>query len=128
LILDSSAVIAVLNEEPGFEELERRMLEADALEIGAPTLVECMIVAARADGEDGMASLSDFLRRVGVVIVPFDEPHADVAAEAFLGFGKGRHRARLNYGDCMTYATARVAERPLLYVGGDFARTDIQPA
>lgn len=104
------------------------MLEADALEIGAPTLVECMIVVGRADGEDGIDGLSDFLRRVGIVVVPFDEPHTEVASQAFLGFGKGRHPAGLNYGDCMTYATARHADRPLLYVGDDFAQTDIQPA
>lgn len=88
------------------------MLEADVLEIGAPTLVECMIVVGRADGEDGIDGLSDFLRRVGIVIVPFDEPHTEVASQAFLGFGKGRHPAGLNYGDCMTYATARMRIGP----------------
>jgi ribonuclease VapC len=62
------------------------------------------------------------------MVVPFDEPHVEVATKAFLGFGKGRHRAALNYGDCMTYATARRADRPLLYTGDDFARTDIQAA
>lgn len=82
----------------------------------------------RADGGRGITAVSNFILDFGVVVVPFDEPHADVAAEAFLGFGKGRHRARLNYGDCMTYATARVAERPLLYLGDDFAQTDIQAA
>jgi ribonuclease VapC len=63
-----------------------------------------------------------------VVIVPFERPHVEVATEAFVGFGKGRHTAALNYGDCMTYATARRADRPLLFVGDDFAQTDIQVA
>ena len=128
LILDSSAVVAVLDREPGFEELERRMGRADVLEIGAPTLVESAIVVGRARGEAGIRRLSDFLDRMGIVIVPFDEPHADLATVAFLDFGKGRHPARLNFGDCMTYATARRSGRPLLYTGEDFAQTDIQAA
>jgi ribonuclease VapC len=128
VIVDSSAVVAVLKEERGFEEPERRMREADDLEIGAPTLVECMIVMGRADGEDGIAAVSRFVLDFRVMILPFEDPHVDVATEAFLGFGKGRHPAGLNYGDCMTYATARRAEGPLLYVGDDFAQTDIQAA
>jgi ribonuclease VapC len=128
VIIDSSAVVAVLNEELGYEELERKMLEADVLEVGAPTLVECIVVMGRADGESGIAALSQFLSRVGVVVLPFCEPHVEAATEAFIGFGKGRHPAALNYGDCMTYATAQRADRPLLYVGDDFAETDIQAA
>ncbi|MBS1863586.1 MAG: type II toxin-antitoxin system VapC family toxin [Actinobacteria bacterium] len=128
MIVDSSAVVAVLKEEAGYEELERRMLEADFLAIGAPTLVECMVVMGRTAGEDGIAAVSRIIFDLGIAVVPFDAPHADAATEAFLGFGKGRHVAGLNYGDCMTYATARQARRPLLYVGDDFAQTDIQPA
>jgi ribonuclease VapC len=128
LILDSSAVVAVLNEEPGYLELEQRMLESDTLAIGAPTLVECMIVMGRARGEAGIAKLSDFLHRTGIAVIAFDEPDVDTATDAFLGYGKGRHPARLNYGDCMTYATARRAGRPLLYTGDDFAQTDVQAA
>jgi ribonuclease VapC len=104
------------------------MLEVDVLEIGGPTLVECAVVMGHAQGEDGVTAVLHFIRRTGIVVLPFDEPHADLAAEAFLDFGKGRHPACLNYGDCMTYSTARLAERPLLYVGADFAQTDIQAA
>jgi len=128
VIVDSSAVVAVLKEEPGHEELERSMLAADALAIGAPTLVECAIVMGRVEGDDGIAAVSNFIIDLGVVIVPFDEPQVQIATEAFVGYGKGRHAAALNYGDCMTYATARQADLPLLYVGEDFARTDIQAA
>ena len=128
MIVDSSAVVAVLKEELGFEELEQRMLEADVLAIGAPTLVEVVTVMARANGRDGLAVVSRFVRDLEMVVVPFDEPHAEAAAEAFLGFGKGRHPAALNYGDCMTYATARRAGRPLLFIGDDFSRTDIEAA
>lgn len=104
------------------------MREAEVLKIGAPTMVECVIVVGRARGEAGILRLSDFLHRLGIEIVPFDEPHVDGATEAFIGFGKGRHPAALNYGDCMTYAIARRADRPLLFVGEDFAQTDIQAA
>jgi ribonuclease VapC len=128
VIVDSSAVVAVLREELGHEEIKQRMSEADVVAIGAPTLFECMVVTGHAEGDAGIEAVSRFIRRFGVVVVPFDEPHVGTATEAFVGFGKGRHPARLNYGDCMTYATARRAERPLLYTGDDFAQTDIQAA
>jgi ribonuclease VapC len=128
LILDSSAVVAVLREEPGYAEIERSMQTADRLEIGAPTLVECVVVMGRVEGEVGVEAVFDLLRRVEIEVLSFDEPHAEVAGEAFLDFGKGRHPARLNYGDCMTYATAQRADRPLLVTGEDFAQTDIHAA
>jgi ribonuclease VapC len=128
VIVDSSAVVAVLRGEPGYEEIEQAMCEADVLAIGAPTLVESAVVMGRSDGEGGIAALSRFVRDLEIVVVPFDETHAEVATEAFVGFGKGRHPAGLNYGDCMTYATARRAGRPLLFIGDDFAQTDIEAA
>lgn len=128
MIVDSSVVVAVLRKEPGYEEIERTIDEADVVEIGAPTLVECVIVVGRADGEAGIEALSRLILDLGIDVIPFDEPHVDTATEAFIGYGKGRHPARLNYGDCMTYATARLSGRPLLYTGDDFAHTDIQAA
>lgn len=128
MILDSSVVVAALRKEEGHEELEEKMLAADSLAIGAPTLVESAIVMVGAGGAAGMTALTAFIAEFEVAVIPFGQKHVGSAVEAFDTFGKGRHRARLNYGDCMTYATARVAERPLLYVGDDFAQTDIQPA
>lgn len=128
MILDSSAVVAVLQEELGHEELEQKMQRADVLAIGAPTLVETGLVVVRASGEPGRAAISRFLVNLRVVIIPFGQRHSDAAADAFIRFGKGRHPAALNYGDCMTYATARIADRPLLYLGDDFAQTDITAA
>jgi ribonuclease VapC len=128
VIVDSSAVVAVLRGEPGFEEVVQSMREADLLAIGAPTLVESVIVMGRAEGEGGIAALRRFVRDLEIVVIPFDESYAQVATDAFLAFGKGRHPASLNYGDCMSYATARRADRPLLYIGDDFPQTDIQPA
>ena len=128
MILDSSAVVAVLQEELGHEELEQKMRGADVLGIGTPTLVETGVVVLRASGERGRAALSRFLLHLGVVVIPFEQSHWEAAVDGFVRFGKGRHPAALNYGDCMTYATARIAEKPLLFIGNDFAQTDVEAA
>jgi len=128
MILDTSAVLAVILEEEGHERLIMAMREAPEVMIGAPTATECAVVLTRRHGEDGRRALSQFLRRNGVVTVPFEATHAGVAVDASLRYGKGRHRARLNFGDCMTYATAKVAGMPLLFIGDDFGRTDIAVA
>ncbi|HET7574672.1 MAG TPA: type II toxin-antitoxin system VapC family toxin, partial [Solirubrobacterales bacterium] len=96
--------------------------------IGAPTLVEVTIVLVRRYGEVGRTALWNFLGERQVLAIPFDGRHWSAASDAFLRFGKGRHPARLNLGDCMTYAVARVAGEPLLFIGNDFAKTDIAPA
>jgi ribonuclease VapC len=72
--------------------------------------------------------ISRLIDELEVTVLPFDDEHADVAGEAAVRFGKGRHPAKLNYGDCMTYATAQIAHEPLLYIGNDFAQTDIPAA
>jgi ribonuclease VapC len=129
VILDSSAVVAVLIEEPGYEELERKMREADVLAIGAPTLAETgVVMARRVRREVGRIVVSRFREDLDVIVIPFAETHCEAATEAFFQFGKGRHSAALNYGDCMAYATARIAGRPLLFIGNDFAHTDIEAA
>lgn len=128
MILDSSAVVAVLQGEVGHDELEQKMREADTLAIGAPTLFETVIVVVRQSGDSARDAVARFRATLDLVVIPFGESHRETAAQAFMRFGKGRHPAALNYGDCMTYATARVAERPLLYLGDDFAQTDIDAA
>ena len=128
MILDSSAVIAVLREEPGHRRLQVRLERASVLVMGAPTLFETNLVMARRFGETGQGLLGRFVEDWEVEVAPFGEQHLCVAIDAHARFGKGRHPARLNYGDCMTYATAKVAGEPLLFTGNDFARTDIAPA
>ncbi|HEV2791630.1 MAG TPA: type II toxin-antitoxin system VapC family toxin [Solirubrobacterales bacterium] len=128
MILDSSAVIAVLFREHQHQQLERTMAQAPTLAIGAPSLFETAMVACGAFDQQGRDLLARFLEGWEVTVVPFDDRHWRVAVDAFFRYGKGRHPAALNYGDCMTYASARVAEMPLLFVGDDFARTDIAPA
>jgi len=125
LILDSSAIISVIEEEDGADDLLAALTAAPDVSAGAPTLFESTIVLIARDGATGRASLQRFLDENEIVSIPFGEQHWAVAADAFVRFGKGRHPARLNYGDCMTYATARLADAPLLCVGDDFAQTDL---
>ena len=128
MIVDSSAVVAVLKREPRQEEMAIKLEEAEIVAIGAPTLFETGIVTIGALGERGRGLIAQFLESFEVEVLPFGRSHWEVAAEAFLRYGKGRHPAALNFGDCMTYATARLAQKPLLFVGNDFAQTDIQAA
>jgi ribonuclease VapC len=128
VILDSSAVVSVLLREPGHEELETKMRDAGLLAIGAPTLFESRTVMVRRYGAPGLKEVDRFFAGLAAEVIPFDRVHAEVAGEASIRFGKGRHPAKLNYGDCMTYATARLANEPLLFIGNDFALTDIEPA
>ncbi len=125
MIVDSSAVIAVLLRESSHEQLEQQLADATRAGIGTPTLAETGIVLSARMGISGRTLLSRFLEEADLVAVQFGEPHWGVAVEAFRRFGKGRHAAALNFGDCMTYATASVADEPLLCVGDDFAETDL---
>lgn len=128
MVLDSSAVVALLVVEEGHERLYDAIELAPTLAIGAPNLMEVGMVTVGRYGETGRADVSRFLEDWSVEVVPFDERHWRVAIAAFARYGKGRHPARLNYGDCMAYATAKVAGAPLLFVGDDFAQTDVEVA
>jgi ribonuclease VapC len=128
MILDSSAIVAIILAEPDHAELLAKIDTAPGVAIGAPTLVETLIVlTARLRGEPILA-LKELLRAIEADVIPFTEDHGRSALRAYLRFGKGRHRAALNFGDCLSYATASVARQPLLYVGEDFSQTDIQRA
>ena len=128
MILDSSAVVAVIREEEGYDRLVKAIEGAGEIAIGAPTAVECSLALVRRFGVVGRLMLSRFLEQNEVITVPFDERHWSVAADAQIRYGKGQHPARLNYGDCLAYATAKVADAPLLFVGNDFGQTDVVPA
>ena len=124
MILDSSAVVAVLLGEPGSDELIDRLEAATGLAIAAPTLVEAGIVLRARIGPLADELLTDLLRTLEVAVIPFDADHAAAAIHAWERFGRGRHPAALNLGDCITYAAARVAGLPIVATGEDFARTD----
>lgn len=128
MTLDSSALVAILLSEPGSLDLVDRILEADAVRVGAPTLVETSIVYAARKGADARRDVDDLIKELGVTVVPLGEPEWHAAIVAFQKFGRGRHPAALNFGDCLAYATAAVPQDTLLFVGDDFTQTDIAPA
>jgi ribonuclease VapC len=128
VILDRSAVIAIMLREPGAEGLVGKLARAQGAGVGAPTLAETGLVLTVKVGRRGREMLARFVHEAGIVIVPFGEEHWRVAVDAYGRFGRGRHPAALNFGDCLTYATARLADQPLLCVGDDFAKTDLRLA
>ncbi len=125
MIVDSSAIIAIVLREPGWEELIAKLGAEPAAGIGAPTLVETGLVLTAKIGTRARSLLSQFLQEAGLTIVPFAEEHWRTAVEAYARFGKGRHAAGLNFGNCLTYAVARLADQPLLFTGDDFSKTDL---
>jgi ribonuclease VapC len=128
VILDTSALVALAFREPGHGELLEKLDQASAVRIGTPSLTEAGIVLGRQMGNAARQYLERFLLEFQVEEIPFTEAHWRVATDAFLRFGKGRHPASLNFGDCMTYATAKLSGEPLLFVGDDFAHTDLPRA
>jgi ribonuclease VapC len=128
VILDTSAVVAMIREEQGADALVEKVREAPRVAIGTPTLVEATAVLIGRHDLPGHTALTTFLQEREVVLVAFDERHWYAAEEAFVRFGKGRDAAGLNFGDCMSYAVARIEREPLLFTGNDFAKTDIPPA
>ena len=125
MILDSSAVVAIVLREPDHALLLAHFESAVEVGIGTPTLAETGIVLTARLGVSGRTLLARFLQESRLAVLPFEDRHWRTAIDAYRRFGKGRHPAALNFGDCLTYATARVANRELLAVGGDFARTDL---
>jgi ribonuclease VapC len=122
VILDTSALIAVLQDEPNAEPLRQRLASAHHLAIAAPNWVELQIIAISRNLEPDLAELLDLLQPE---IVAVDAELAAIAVDAFRQYGKGRHPAGLNYGDCFTYALAKQRQEALLFVGNDFSQTDI---
>ena len=128
MVLDTSAIVAIHLKEPGFRQLIEKIDQASVIAVGVPTLLETTMVLSSRLSRDARVLVLSSLKRMNAELVPFTETHLDVATEAFLRFGRGRHPAGLNFGDCMAYAIAAVAGLPLLYTGNDFARTDIRAA
>jgi ribonuclease VapC len=128
VIIDSSAVIAILLKEPGYDRVRGRLAASQNVGIGAPTVVDSSLVLCSRLGHAGKTLLARFLQEAEIEIAEFTADHWTVAADAFIAFGKGRHRAGLNFGDCMTYAVAKLAGEPLLCLGDDFPATDLELA
>ncbi len=126
MIVDSSAIVAIMLREPGHEDLIERLGNASQISIGAPTLVETAIVLSARLRRDARGALARLLQELGIEVIPFTTAHFGVAVQAWLSYGRGRHRANLNFGDCLTYAAARLAGEALLCVGDDFPLTDLE--
>ena len=118
-------MVAIYAQEPAATRVVARLRTGGPFLVGAPTLVELRLVLAGRFGKDGVAEAEALRRRVGFTVLAFTEQHADAAHDAWLRYGKGRHPAALNYGDCVAYAIAKVAQAELVYVGDDFAQTDL---
>lgn len=128
MIVDSSALVAIALRETGHDLLIDKLSAATQAGIGAPTIVETAIVLSARLRRDARGTLARMLQELGIEVVPFADTHYGVAVDAWLRFGKGRHPAALNFGDCLTYAVAKIARRPVLCTGDDFAKTDLELA
>jgi len=126
LVVDTSAVMAVLLSEPSLEALLERLEAADPSLMSTASMVEVGIVAEARLGDAGSSLADRFVRDGGIEIVPLDRSHADAAIDGWRRFGKGRHPASLNLGDCLTYGLAVSVGLPVLCVGGDFGQTDVE--
>jgi len=125
VIIDTSAIVSILLREPEHARLIDLLVGDPRPAVSSATLTETGIVLSARMKEDARGLLARFLREAGIDIVPFGESHYSAAVDAWLRFGKGRHPAALNFGDCMSYATASLAGEPLLCVGDDFPKTDL---
>ena len=128
MIIDTSAFIAILRGEPERIPFLEIMDAAKSRAVAAPTLLETSMVLIGKQNADIAKALDDFLAVSDIDILPFTADHLAVAREAFLRYGKGRHPAGLNFGDCIAYATARLEAMPLLFKGEDFRLTDVEAA
>jgi ribonuclease VapC len=128
MIVDSSALLALIFREATADRVEEALATAEMVAMGAPTFAETGMVLASKLGKDSRALLALLAEEIDLTIVPFTAAHAREARDAFLRYGRGRHPAALNFGDCLSYAVAKLAEQPLLFVGEDFRRTDLVAA
>lgn len=128
MVIDSSALVAIVTGEPAAAALNAALAEAADMAVPSPCLLEAGMVLSSRLGEAGLALLDGLLAETGARVVPFTEAHARTATEAFLRYGKGGHPAGLNFGDCIAYAVAQGEGAPLLFLGKDFARTDVAVA
>jgi ribonuclease VapC len=125
ILLDSSALICAIREEPGAERLRAIMRESKLVAVGSPIVVEAGMVLSR-DVAAGRFALEGFLGSCQAEYLEFRKEHSAIALSAFERFGKGRHPASLNFGDCMSYALARASGLTLVYKGLDFGQTDLE--
>jgi ribonuclease VapC len=125
MIVDTSALLAVLYQEDDAEQFVRALATAPTRRMSAANFLEAAINIDTYGDSEASRQLDNFIRQAGLEIVAITLEHAQIARQAYQDFGKGRHKAGLNFGDCFAYALARATGEPLLFKGNDFAQTDI---
>jgi ribonuclease VapC len=128
MVIDTSAILAILQGEPERRAFNEAIEAASERRLSAATFVELSIVIAARFGPEGIRDLDLFLGTAAIELVSFDTDQAQLARSAFSRFGKRRHPAGLNFGDCFSYALASAYDEPLLFKGNDFPLTDLRPA
>jgi ribonuclease VapC len=128
VILDSSAIIAILRAEPDASDFAKAIIAAERRYVSAVNYVEAAVVID--SGNDAVASrrFDEFFRVSRIAVQPVTLHQAEIARQAYRDFGKGRHQAGLNFGDCFSYALAKEMDEPLLFKGNDFGHTDVESA
>jgi len=129
MVVDASALLAILEGEPDAAKYAEALADADALLISAATLIEAGIVMVNRHGPKAARKLHALVQEAGIEVEPVTPRHARIAIDAFAKCGKVRgHKARLNYGDCFVYALASATSLPLLFKGAGFSHTDLSSA
>ncbi len=128
MILDTSALVAILYREPEAAAFVELIHRAEICRMSVANHVELSMVVEQQLGPEGMRQAEAFFRRARIIIEPVTVEQGELARQAFLDFGKGRHKAGLNFGDCFAYALAKATGEPLLFKGNDFSQTDILAA
>jgi ribonuclease VapC len=128
VIVDASAILAILFREAGFEAFDTAVAGASSCRISAAGFVEVSIVVESRGGDQALRQSDSLFREARISVEPVTEEQAYLARQAYSDYGKGRHPAGLNFGDCFSYALAKATGEPLLFKGDDFRKTDVQPA
>jgi ribonuclease VapC len=129
MIVDTSALVAILKNEPGWDALAKRLDSSKDTRISVSTFVELCIVVDRWKNPTASLRIEELMQQFEIAIEPFTAEQARIARQAYRDFGKGSgHPANLNFGDCFSYALAREKREPILYLGDDFCHTDLRSA
>lgn len=128
MIIDTSAIIAILNDESERQVFNETIEQADSRLMSVGTFIEASIVIESSRGYDGLRDLDLLLATAAIELIPVDVEQAHIARQAYRRYGKQRHTAGLNFGDCFAYALSKVTGLPLLYKGKDFSKTDVESA
>jgi ribonuclease VapC len=126
MVIDPSAVLAILQNEPERRAFNEAIEAAESCSMSAASFVESSMIIESRYGADGVRDLDLFIAKAQIPLVPVDIEQAHLARQAFRQYGKGRHRAGLNFGDCFSYALARALAEPLLFKGDDFGQCDVE--